>query len=401
MGVSASACFRPLRAALFAGFTLAALAGIAAAEPLSDGVNAYGRKDYATTKRLLRPLAERGSAIAQFYLGLAYERGKSVSESEAEAVSWFRKAAEQGLAASQAALGTRYFIGWGVPQNYAEAMNWSLKAAKQGNPSAQAILGTIYESGYGVQQNSILAYMWFTVSAHDPDFEPSTRRNLDEIARHLSAAQIATAKSLAQQCLQTGYVDCTQAPQVARRDDGPQVSRRDDGPQASRRDDGPQVSPHDDGPQVVHRDDDAAAATAPGGNPPSRTRVPLRTDRGISFVPVEINGTLKLDFALDSGASDVSVPADVFSTLKRTSTVKDGDLIGQQSYVLADGSTTQSSIFKIRSLKIGDLVVEDVKASVTPSHASLLLGQSFLERFKSWSIDNTTHELLLELRENR
>jgi predicted aspartyl protease len=100
-------------------------------------------------------------------------------------------------------------------------------------------------------------------------------------------------------------------------------------------------------------------------------------------VPVEINGTLKLDFAIDSGASDVSVPADVFSTLKRTSTVK------------------QSSIFKIRSLKIGELVVEDVKASVTPSHATLLLGQSFLERFKSWSIDNTTHELLLELRENR
>jgi hypothetical protein len=41
-----------------------------------------------------------------------------------------------------------------------------------------------------------------------------------------------------------------------------------------------------------------------------------------------------------------------------------------------------------------------VKASVTPSHATLLLGQSFLERFKSWSIDNTTHELFLELREN-
>ena len=129
--------------------------------------------------------------------------------------------------------------------------------------------------------------------------------------------------------------------------------------------------------------------------------MPLRIDRGISFVPVEINGTLKLDFAIDSGASDVSVPADVFSTLKRTSTVKESDLIGQRSYVLADGSTTQSSIFKIRSLKIGELVVEDVKASVTPSHATLLLGQSFLERFKSWSIDNTTHELLLELRENR
>ena len=359
MSVCSSACWRPLRAALFASFSLAALAGVAVAETLSDGVNAYGRKDYATARRILRPLAERGSAIAQFYLGLSYERGKRVSESEAEAVNWFRKAAEHGLAASQAALGTRYFIGWGVPQSYAEAMNWSLKAAKQGNPSAQAILGTIYESGYGVPKNFVLAYMWFTISAHDPDFEPGTRRNLDEIARHLAPSQITEAKSLAQQCLQTGYVDCTQASQAA------PVSRTSD--------------------------------TIPS----SHTRVPLRIDRGISFVPVEINGTLKLDFAIDSGASDVSVPADVFSTLKRTSSVKESDLIGQQSYVLADGSTTQSSTFKIRSLKIGELVVEDVKASVTPSHATLLLGQSFLERFKSWSIDNTTHELLLELRENR
>ena len=358
-------CSRIVRVALFAGFPLAALLGTAVAEPLSDGVNAYGRKDYATAKRILRPLAERGSTIAQFYLGLSCERGKSVSESEAEAVRWFRKAAEQGLAAAQAALGTRYFIGWGVSQSYGEAMDWSLKAAKQGNPSAQAILGTIYESGYGVQKNFVLAYMWFTVSAHDPDFEPGTRRNLDEVARHLAPAQIAEAKSLAQHCLQTRYVDCTPAP------------------------------------QVVRRDNDAASTAALGGIPSSRTQVPLRIDRGISFVAVEINGSLKLDFAIDSGASDVSIPADVFSTLKRSNTVKDADFIGQQSYILADGSTTQSAIFKIRSLKIGELVIEDVKASVTPSHASLLLGQSFLERFKSWSIDNTTHELLLELRENR
>jgi clan AA aspartic protease (TIGR02281 family) len=366
MGMAAGACLRLVRAALFAGFPLVMLLGDAAAEPLSDGVNAYGRKDYATAKRILRPLAERGSSVAQFYLGLSYERGKSVSESEAEAVSWFRKAAEQGLAAAQAALGTRYFIGWGVPQSYGEAMDWSLRAAKQGNPSAQAILGTIYESGYGVPKNFMLAYMWFAVSAHDPDFAPGTRRNLDEVARHLASAEIAEAKSLAQRCLQSGYVDCTQAPQVARRDD----------------------------------DTAAPASTAALGGIP-RTRVPLRIDRGISFVPVEINGTLKLDFALDSGASDVSIPADVFSTLKRTATVKEADFIGQQSYVLADGSTTQSTTFKIRSLRIGTLVIEDVKASVTPAHASLLLGQSFLERFKSWSIDNTTHELLLEPRESQ
>ena len=163
----------------------------------------------------------------------------------------------RGLSGSS---GHEVFYRLGVPQSYAEAMNWSLKAAKQGNPSAQAILGTIYESGYGVPQNFILAYMWFTVSAHDPDFEPGTRRNLDGIARHLAPAQIAAAKSLAQQCLQTSYLDCTQAPQVAR------------------------------------RDDDAAASTTPDRNPSSRTRVPLRIDRGVSFVPVEINRHSKVGF---------------------------------------------------------------------------------------------------------
>jgi hypothetical protein len=50
---------------------------------------------------------------------------------------------------------------------------------------------------------------------------------------------------------------------------------------------------------------------------------------------------------------------------------------------------------EIRSLKVGNKVVGSVKASVTPARGGLLLGQSFLERFKSWSIDNTKHELLL------
>jgi predicted aspartyl protease len=95
-------------------------------------------------------------------------------------------------------------------------------------------------------------------------------------------------------------------------------------------------------------------------------------------------------------ASDVSVPADVFSTLKRTGTIKHTDVLRQRTYVLADGSKSQSATFTIRSLKVGDMVIENVRASVAPTQGPLLLGQSFLERFKSWSINNTKHELLLE-----
>jgi clan AA aspartic protease (TIGR02281 family) len=123
--------------------------------------------------------------------------------------------------------------------------------------------------------------------------------------------------------------------------------------------------------------------------------VALKEHGGIFVVPVEINGAITLDFAVDSGASDVSVPADVFSTLVRTGTIKDSDVIGERTFVLADGSQSKSVTFKIRSLKVGDKLVENVNASVAPSKAVLLLGQSFLGRFKSWSLDNTKHVLRL------
>ena len=113
-------------------------------------------------------------------------------------------------------------------------------------------------------------------------------------------------------------------------------------------------------------------------------------------MPVEINGAITLEFGVDSGAADVSVPLDVFSTLMRTHTIKDSDIIGEQTYVLADGSKSRSIMFTIRSLKVGGKVVENVKGSVAPSQGTLLLGQSFLKRFKSWSVNNTNHELLLE-----
>jgi clan AA aspartic protease (TIGR02281 family) len=122
----------------------------------------------------------------------------------------------------------------------------------------------------------------------------------------------------------------------------------------------------------------------------------LKKAGGTFVVPVQINGAITLDFTVDSGASDVTVPADVFSTLVRTGTIRRSDLIGEQTYGLADGTEVKSMTFFIRSLKVGSTVVQNVRASVASSKGPLLLGQSFLERFKSWSIDNTKHVLLLD-----
>jgi uncharacterized protein YraI len=131
--------------------------------------------------------------------------------------------------------------------------------------------------------------------------------------------------------------------------------------------------------------------------PPTRggKTVPVVGDGGTFKVPVTINGKLTLDFIVDSGAADVSIPADVVMTLWRTGSIAEDDFLDSQTYRMADGSTVPSRRFRIRSLKVGDRVLENVTGSIAPVAGSLLLGQSFLTRFKSWSIDNQRQALVL------
>jgi hypothetical protein len=125
-------------------------------------------------------------------------------------------------------------------------------------------------------------------------------------------------------------------------------------------------------------------------------RVKMVESGGIYRVPVVINDALQLNFIVDSGASDVSIPADVVRTLIRTGTIKKSDFIGTETYRLADGSAVSSRTFIVRSLKVGDRTVTDVRASISDVDGPLLLGQSFLKRFKSWSQNNAAHELVLQ-----
>jgi hypothetical protein len=59
--------------------------------------------------------------------------------------------------------------------------------------------------------------------------------------------------------------------------------------------------------------------------------IPLSVEGGTFVIPVVINGQITLNFTIDSGAADVSVPADVVSTLIRTGTVEKSDFVGQKS----------------------------------------------------------------------
>jgi predicted aspartyl protease len=126
-----------------------------------------------------------------------------------------------------------------------------------------------------------------------------------------------------------------------------------------------------------------------------RTVVPLVPERGVFTVPVVINGLITLGFLIDSGASDVTVPADIVKTLVEVGTIRDDDFLGKQTYQLADGSTMPSQRFVIHSLQVGDPTIENVVGAVTPVTGRLLLGQSFLSRFKSVSINYELRALFL------
>jgi hypothetical protein len=134
--------------------------------------------------------------------------------------------------------------------------------------------------------------------------------------------------------------------------------------------------------------------TAAGEKGPA-TYIAMQRLSGTYIVPVSINGRLSLDFVVDSGAADVSIPADVVLTLMRTGTIQGNDFVGTQRYRLADGSVVPSMTFRIRTLEVGGHEVRNVLGSVAPVSGTLLLGQSFLGRFKSWSIDNHRHVLVL------
>jgi len=132
-----------------------------------------------------------------------------------------------------------------------------------------------------------------------------------------------------------------------------------------------------------------------GGSASGVQGIPLKVQGGTFLIPVLINGQITLNFTIDSGASVVTIPADVLVTLSRTGTIQKSDFIGKENLRLANGSIVPSTIFLIRSLKVGNYLIENVKAAVVDARAGLLLGQSFLSRFASWSVDNKRQVLLL------
>lgn len=125
------------------------------------------------------------------------------------------------------------------------------------------------------------------------------------------------------------------------------------------------------------------------------SEVKVARDNGGFDVPATLNGAVTVNFLIDSGASDVSIPADVVLTLLRSGTVSRSDILSDQIYVLANGSKIKAGRFRLHSLTVGGVTIPDVIATTEPEDAEPLLGQSFLSRLPGWAIDNQRKILVI------
>lgn len=119
--------------------------------------------------------------------------------------------------------------------------------------------------------------------------------------------------------------------------------------------------------------------------------IPLIREHGAFVLTVVMNGRITRNFMIDSGASDVTISAEVLAALTRAGTIATSDFLDSQVYQLADGSKTRTQRLRLRSLRVGGVELKDVIVSVAPHADLLLLGQSFLGRLQSWAIDNQRH----------
>lgn len=125
-----------------------------------------------------------------------------------------------------------------------------------------------------------------------------------------------------------------------------------------------------------------------------KTIVKLREEDGMYYIPAKVNGT-EMEFVFDGGASNIVISQLEFALLLKQGKVSQDDIVAESYASIADGSKVPMTIINFRSIEIGGTTLYDVQGAVmqNPS-APLLLGQSALGRFGSFTFDNAKRQVI-------
>lgn len=127
-----------------------------------------------------------------------------------------------------------------------------------------------------------------------------------------------------------------------------------------------------------------------------KTIVKMEKVGGVYQIPVEVNG-IKMSFIFDTGASIISISQTEAIFLYKQGKLTRDDIKGTANFSDANGDISEGTIISLKSVKIGNRVLNNIDASVVNNlTAPLLFGQSALEKFGEISIDNNRGEVTFE-----
>jgi hypothetical protein len=122
--------------------------------------------------------------------------------------------------------------------------------------------------------------------------------------------------------------------------------------------------------------------------------VELGASGGTYTIPVVVNGH-RAKFTLDSGAAVVQIPANRILQMINEGTMQASDFIRNDVFVDANGNRVSQPVYILRSLTVGGVTVNNVECVGGDDPHTFLLGQSFLSKLPSWSIDNKTGRFVI------
>ena len=124
--------------------------------------------------------------------------------------------------------------------------------------------------------------------------------------------------------------------------------------------------------------------------------IPMEIQNGVRYVWIEING-IKLRFIFDTGASSICISLAEALVLHRQGLLQEEDFIGLESFQDATGQTSEGAKINLRTVKIGNIILENIEATIIDNvDAPLLLGQTVFERFGKIEIDNENNEIIFK-----
>ena len=117
-----------------------------------------------------------------------------------------------------------------------------------------------------------------------------------------------------------------------------------------------------------------------------QTVIQMEKDGGVYKIPCEING-LRLKLIFDTGASNVCISESIALMMLENGYLEYEDIKGSGSSIVADGRIVDNTRINIKSLKIGEITLNNVEAVVIHQQsAPLLLGQSAIQKLGIVSI---------------